>query len=120
MKIDLTKKANKLPLSFKQYKKLVESIKYKDFSISLLDVAKFPGEYCLEYKYCVSCPNWEGSGLPGNRIIFPAKLPFKLKPKKFTGFTFDFFDNRKQFSKTRLYNWLKDIANRERYMKDKK
>lgn len=118
MKKDLTKKTSKLPLSFKQYKKLVESIKYKDFSILLLDVAKYPGEYCLEYKYRASCPNWEGSGLPGCRIIFPAKPPFKLKPKKFTGFTFD-FDNRKQFSKTRLYNWLKDIANIERYKKDK-
>lgn len=99
-------------IKFKDYKKLVESIKYKDFSIKLDDIAKYPGEFFIEYKYEISCPNWENSGIPGTRIIFSAKPPYYSK--KFVGFT---FDKRQQLSKTRLTKWLKEVANKVRYKK---
>lgn len=101
-------------LSFREYKKLVESVKYRDFSISLSDVAKYPGELVLEYKYQISCLNWEGSGYPGTRIIFPAFPPLGVSRKKFQGFT---FDNRNQLTKTALKKWLKEVADKGRYQR---
>lgn len=103
--------------SFDRYKKIVEGTKYKDFSIKLSDVAKYPGEIFIEYKYQISCPNWEGSGLPGCRIIYPAKAPFYLLGERlFSGFSFD-IDNRYQFTKKELFNWLKEVADKVRYNK---
>lgn len=104
-------------MKFSAYKKMVQSVKYKDFSIELSDIAKYPGEIILEYKYTISCPNWEKSGMPGARIIFPSNPPMGISKKMFTGFD---FDNRVQHSKNTLYKWLKETADRVRYKKNER
>lgn len=97
-------------VSFEKYKKRVESIKYRDFSIAIGDIAKYPGQYFLEYKYKISCPNWPESGYYGTRVVFPAKPPR-------TKSVLQTFDLREQLSKKELKDWLIRVANQARYNK---
>jgi hypothetical protein len=106
--LELFKKDN--PLPFSKYKKLVESTKYKDFTISLSDIAKYPGELTPEYKYRISCPNWEGSGYPGTTLIVPSFPPFKV-----SHLGSKYFDRRVQLSKEDLQEWIQKVANTTRY-----
>lgn len=91
--------------SFKEYKKMVESIRVKNgdgvWKIELSDVAKYSGEYNIEYKYDVYKELKDG-----RKISSPVRPPFKVRT--YNGSWKSLFDHRFQLSKKGLLFMIKE------------
>lgn len=72
------------PKKWSDYKKFVESIRYKDYKIKIDPVAKYPGQLDIRYRYMAQRPNYEGSGVSGHTILYPLRV--EPKTRLFTGF----------------------------------
>jgi len=98
-------KSNKKSISYKEYKKIVESMEYKGFRISIEDTVKWGGEIIIKYRYEVWCPNWCNSGRSGDKLVFPVRLGYKHNI-----FDDDYFDERIQITEKELKKQLKQIV----------
>ena len=97
--------------TFKQYKKFIESItlKVKDgvWKIELSDIAKYEGEFKVEYKYDVF-----KELKSGERVHIPVRPPFKVLP--YDGSLHSIFEGRFQLLKREGLSMLQEAKEYEK------
>lgn len=87
-------------MGFKQYQKFVENCAKKHgkgWHIEIDPVAKYPGEYFIDYSYIVF------KKIDGKRFVMPSLPPFQVANYSRND---DFFDNRVQLYEETIIGWL--------------